>query len=149
MKVHADLTSTVGHTPMVQLVRLSRDLPGRVVAKLEMRNPCGNVKDRVGLALIDDAEANGTLRRGITLVEPTGGNTGIGLAFVAAIRGYRLILTMPEVMSRERVSLLQHLGAEVVLTPGILMGDAVGRARQLVSEIAGSVMLDQFSNPAN
>jgi cysteine synthase A len=131
MKVHADLTSTVGHTPMVQLVRLSRDLPGRVVAKLEMRNPCGNVKDRFGLALIDDAEANGTPRRGITIVEPTGGNTGIGLAFVAAIRGYRLILTMPETISRERVALLRYPGAEVVLTPGILMADAVNTRKKL------------------
>lgn len=134
---------------MVQLVRLSRDLPGRVVAKLEMRNPCGNVKDRVGLALIDDAEANGTLRRGITIVEPTGGNTGIGLAFVAAIRGYRLILTMPETMSRERVALLRYPGAEVVLTPGILMADAVKRAEEIVAATPGTLMLDQFKNPTN
>src|SRR5207237_7235793 len=120
-----------------------------VVAKLELRNPCGSVKDRVGLALIEDAERRGLLRPGMTLVEATGGNTGIGLAFVAAIRGYRLVLTMPETMSRERVALLGHLGAEVILTPGILMSDAVVRAQQLLKEIPNSVMLDQFSNPAN
>jgi len=144
-----DVTATVGATPMVELGRLAKGLPGRVVAKLEFRNPCGSVKDRVGVALIEDAERRGVLRPGMALVEPTGGNTGIGLAFVAAIRGYRLILTMPEVMSRERVSLLQHLGAEVVLTPGILMGDAVARAEQLVREVSGAIMLDQFKNPAN
>ena len=134
---------------MVELGRLAKGLPGRVVAKLEMRNPCGSVKDRVGVALIEEAERQGVLRPGMTLVEATGGNTGIGLAFVAAIRGYRLVLTMPETMSKERVALLRHLGAEVVLTPGILMGDAVTRAAQLVKEIPDSIMLDQFRNPAN
>ena len=144
-----DVTATVGRTPIVELGRVAKGLPGRVVAKLEMRNPCGSVKDRVGVALIEDAERRGVLRPGVTLVEATGGNTGIGLAFAAAIRGYRLILTMPETMSTERVALLRHLGAEVVLTPGILMGDAVARATQLVNEIAGSIMLDQFRNPVN
>jgi len=144
-----DVTATVGRTPMVELGRLAKGLPGRVVAKLEMRNPCGSVKDRLGVALIENAERQGVLRPGMTLVEATGGNTGIGLAFAAAIRGYRLILTMPETMSKERVALLRHLGAEVVLTPGILMGDAVARATQLVKEIPGSIMLDQFTNPAN
>jgi len=124
----ADLTATVGGTPLVELGRLAKGLPGRVVAKLEMRNPCGSVKDRLGVALIEDAERRGILQPGMTLVEATGGNTGIGLAFAAAIRGYRLILTMPETMSKERVALLRHLGAEVLLTPGILMGDAVTRA---------------------
>ena len=124
-------------------------MAGRILAKLEMRNPCGSVKDRVAVALIEDAERRGTLRAGATIVEATGGNTGIGLAFVAAIRGYRLILTMPQSMSTERVALLRHLGAEVVLTPGILMIDAVARAEQILSEIPGSVMLDQFRNPAN
>lgn len=144
-----DVTATVGKTPMVELGRVGRGLPGRIVAKLEMRNPCGSVKDRVGVALIDDAENRGVLRPGMTIVEATGGNTGIGLAFAAAIRGYRLILTMPATMSTERVALLRHLGAEVELTPGILMGDAVARAVQLVTEIPGSIMLDQFRNPAN
>jgi cysteine synthase A len=147
--IFEDVTSTVGGTPLVELRRVGANLPGRVVAKLEMRNPCGSVKDRVGVALIEDAEHRGVLRPGTTLVEATGGNTGIGLAFAAAIRGYRLVLTMPETMSTERVALLRHLGAEVVLTPGILMGDAVVRARQLVAEIPGSIMLDQFSNPAS
>jgi cysteine synthase A len=114
-----------------------------------MRNPCGSVKDRLGVALIEDAERRGVLRPGMTLVEATGGNTGIGLAFAATIRGYGLILTMPETMSKERVALLRHLGAEVVLTAGILMGDAVARAEQIVAETAGAVMLDQFKNPAN
>jgi cysteine synthase A len=147
--IFRDLAATVGGTPTVELERLARGLPGRVVAKLEMRNPCGSVKDRLGVALIEDAERRGVLRPGATIVEATGGNTGIGLAFVAAIRGYRLILTMPETMSTERVSLLRHLGAEVILTPGILMGDAVARAASLVARIPGAVLLDQFRNPAN
>jgi len=147
--IFVDVTATVGRTPMVELGRMAKGLPGRVVAKLEMRNPCGSVKDRLGVALIENAERQGVLRPGMTLVEATGGNTGIGLAFAAAIRGYRLILTMPETMSKERVAVLRHLGAEVVLTPGILMGDAVARARQLVQEIPGAIMLDQFRNPAN
>ncbi|HEY7460772.1 MAG TPA: cysteine synthase A [Gemmatimonadota bacterium] len=147
--IHRDVTATVGRTPMVELPRLGKGLPGRVVAKLEMRNPCGSVKDRLGVALIDDAERKGLLRPGMTLVEATGGNTGIGLAFAAAIRGYRLVLTMPETMSKERVALLRHLGAEVVLTPGILMVDAVAHAKQLLEEIPNSIMLDQFTNPMN
>jgi cysteine synthase A len=134
---------------MVELRRLAKDLRGRVVAKLEMQNPCGSVKDRLGVALIEDAERRGVLRRGMTLIEATGGNTGIGLAFAAAIRGYRLILTMPDTMSKERVALLRHLGAEVVLTPGILMEDAVARATQLSQQIPDSLILDQFNNPAN
>ncbi len=134
---------------MVEIGRVAKGLPGRIVAKLESRNPCGSVKDRLGVALIDDAERRGALRPGMTVIEATGGNTGIGLAFVAAIRGYRLILTMPETMSTERVALLRHLGAEVLLTPGILMGNAVARAAQLVEETPGSILLDQFRNPAN
>ncbi len=147
--IFRDVTATVGQTPLVELARIAEGLPGRVVAKLEMRNPCGSVKDRVAVALIEDAERRGVLKPRMTLIEATGGNTGIGLAFAAAIRGYRLILTMPETMSQERVALLRHLGAEVILTPGILMGDAVRRATQLLQEIPGSIMLDQFANPAN
>ena len=147
--IFGDLTATVGKTPMVELGRLGRGLPGRLVGKLEMRNPCGSVKDRLGVALIENAERQGVLRSGMTIIEPTGGNTGIGLAVAAAVRGYRLILTMPETMSRERVALLRHLGAEVVLTPGILMGDAIVRAEQLVEDTPDSIMLDQFTNPAN
>jgi cysteine synthase A len=101
--IFSDLTATVGKTPMVELGRLGRGLPGRLVAKLEMRNPRGSVKDRLGVALIANAERQGVLRTGMTLVEPTGGNTGIRLAVAAAVRGYRLVLTMPETMSRERV----------------------------------------------
>jgi cysteine synthase A len=145
----SDTMAAVGGTPMVELGRLAQGLPGRVIAKLEMRNPAGSVKDRVAVALVEDAERQGVLRPGMTLVEPTGGNTGIGLAFVAAIRGYRLILTMPSTMSTERVALLRHLGAEVVLTPGILMIDAVARAKELLAEIPEGLMLDQFANPAN
>jgi len=147
--IFPDVTSTAGGTPLVELGRLAGGLPGRVVAKLEMRNPCGSVKDRLGLALIDDAERRGALKPGMTLVESTGGNTGIGLAGVAAVRGYRLILTMPESMSTERVALLRHLGAEVVLTPGILMGEAVAEARRIAAGIPGALLLDQFANPAN
>ena len=147
--VFQDVTGTVGRTPLVELARIGHGLKARLLAKLEMRNPCGSVKDRVGVAMIDDAERRGILAAGATIVEPTGGNTGIGLAFAAATRGYRLVLTMPETMSAERVALLRHLGAEVVLTPGILMGDAVARARQLADELPTAVMLDQFGNPAN
>jgi cysteine synthase A len=147
--IHPDLTATVGRTPLVELRRISQGLPGRVIAKLEMRNPCGSVKDRLGAALLADAEQRGVLQPGMTLIEATGGNTGIGLAYAAAIRGYRLILTMPETMSKERVALLRFLGAEVMLTPGILMGAAVARAEQLLQEVSGSIMLDQFRNPAN
>jgi cysteine synthase A len=147
--IFRDASATIGNTPLVDLGRLAKNLPGRVVAKLEMRNPCGSVKDRLGAALIEDAERRGLLRPGMTIVEPTGGNTGIGLAHVAAIKGYRLILTMPESMSRERVALLRHLGAEVVLTPGILMTGAVAQARKIFAEAPGTLMLDQFNNPAN
>lgn len=147
--IHSDLTKTVGDTPLVELRRIGRGLPGRILAKLEMRNPCGSVKDRLGIALVEDAERRGVLRSGATLVEATGGNTGIGLALAAAVRGYGLILTMPETMSTERVALLRHLGAEVELTPGILMGDAVARARRIANELPGAILLDQFSNPAN
>lgn len=147
--IYRNNTLTVGGTPMVELGLIAKGLPGRVVAKLEMRNPCGSVKDRVGVAMIEDAERRGALAKVTTLVEATGGNTGIALAFAAAVRGLRLVLTMPETMSVERVALLRHLGAEVVLTPGILMGDAIERARELLQEIPGSMMLDQFKNPAN
>ena len=128
---------------------MAKNLPGRVFAKLEMRNPCGSVKDRVGVALIQDAEARGVLKPGMTIVEATGGNTGVGLAFVAAIRGYQLILTMPETMSVERVALLRQLGARVVLTPGILMNNAIARAVEIAKELPAAIILDQFKNPAN
>src|SRR5579863_9059890 len=110
--IYASAVDTVGNTPMVELSRLARGLGARIVGKLEMRNPCGSVKDRLGVALVEDAERRGVLRPGMTIVEPTGGNTGIGLAHACAIKGYRLILTMPDSMSRERVALLRYLGAE-------------------------------------
>src|ERR1700722_6933009 len=149
LNTYLSLISTVGRTPLVELGRLAKNLPGRVIAKLEMRSPCANVKDRVGVALIEDAESRGLLKPGMTIVEATGGNTGIGLAFVCAIRGYRLILTMPEIMSVERIALLRQLGAEVVLTEGILMTEAVARAEQIAKELPGAIILDQFKNPAN
>ena len=147
--IFPDAAATVGRTPLVKLGRIGVGLPGLLLAKLEMRNPCGSVKDRLGVALIEDAERAGRLKKGMTIVEATGGNTGIGLAFAAAIRGYPLILTMPAAMSAERVALLRFLGAEVVLTTGILMADAVAKARQIVAERKDAVMLDQFTNPAN
>jgi cysteine synthase A len=119
------------------------------VGKLESHNPCGSVKDRIGVAMVDDAERAGRLKPGATLIEPTSGNTGIALAFVAAARGYRLIVTMPERMSAERAALLRYLGAEVVTTPGTLMREAVARAEELRQQIPGALVLGQFSNPAN
>jgi len=147
--IHPDASAIVGRTPLVELRRIGAGLPGRLVAKLESKNPCGSVKDRVGVAMIAEAERQGRLGPGATIVESTSGNTGIALAFVAAARGYKLLLTMPERMSSERVALLRYLGAEVVLTPGSLMRDAVVRANELEKEIPGAVQLRQFENPAN
>jgi cysteine synthase A len=148
-RIHRDIAATVGKTPMVELKRIGAGLPARIVAKLESGNPCGSVKDRIGVAMIEDAERRGRLRPGMTIVEGTSGNTGISLAFVAASRGYRLILTMPEAMSAERVALLRYLGAHVVLTPGTLMRDARAKAAELARTHAGSLQLEQFDNPAN
>lgn len=147
--IYPDVTSTIGSTPLVELGRFGSGLPSRIVAKLDMRNPCGSVKDRLGAALIEDAEASGRLLPGMTLIEATGGNTGIGLALAAAVKGYRLILTMPESMSKERVGLLKFLGAEVHLTPGILMTDAVKMAQRMADELPDALLMDQFNNPAN
>ena len=147
--IFSDVTQTVGRTPLVELRRLSPPGGARVLAKLESRNPCGSVKDRIGVAMIEDAERQGRLSRGATLVEPTSGNTGIALAFAAAAKGLRLVLTMPERISKERVALLQFLGAKVVLTPGALMREAVKKAEELATTIEGAVMLQQFRNPAN
>ena len=145
----ASVTETVGGTPLVALSRIGSGLPGRLGAKLESRNPAGSVKDRIAASMIDDAERRGVLGPGMTLVEATSGNTGIGLAFVCAARGYRLVLTMPEKMSRERILLLRYLGAEVVLTPGVLMREAVEKARQILAATPGAISLNQFANPAN
>jgi cysteine synthase A len=139
---------SIGRTPLVALRRL--DTGGAsVFVKIESRNPCGSVKDRVGAALVEDAERSGRLAPGAMLVEPTSGNTGIALAFVAAAKGYRLTLTMPEHISRERVAFLKMLGATIVFTPGSLMREAVRKAEEIVASTAGAVMLQQFNNPAN
>ena len=148
-KIWKSVVDTVGHTPLVELSRVTRGVGARVVAKLEARNPAGSVKDRIGVALIEDAEKRGIIKPGATLIEPTSGNTGVALAFVAASKGYRLILTMPERMSKERVALLRYLGAEIVFTPGTLMRDAMTKAEELQQQIPGSVILGQFKNPAN
>ena len=153
MNIAKNLTALVGHTPLVELVGgysalcgLSRPL----VAKVESFNPSGSVKARTALALIDDAERRGLLRSGATLIEPTSGNTGVGLAMVAAIRGYHLILTMPETMSLERRNLLRALGAEIVLTPGSGgMAASIAKADELHRAIPGSFIPGQFDNPAN
>lgn len=142
----------IGRTPLVELQRLGRrtDTAARIVAKVESRNPAGSVKDRVALAMVEAAEARGELRPGATIIEPTSGNTGVGLALVSALKGYRLILTMPETMSIERRRLVAAYGARVELTPGAEgMAGAIARARALQAGIPGSVILQQFENPAN
>jgi cysteine synthase len=148
-KLFASVVETAGNTPFCELHRVGRGLPARLFAKLEARNPCGSVKDRIGIAMVEEAERRGELKPGATIIEPSSGNTGIALAFVAASRGYRLIVTMPERMSNERAALLRYFGAEVVTTPGTLMRDAVARAQKLREEIPGAVTLGQFTNPAN
>ena len=151
-KIVKSVLELVGDTPMVELERLGRDAGAvaKVVAKVELFNPAGSVKDRVALAMVERAEADGTLRPGATIIEPTSGNTGVGLALVSALKGYRLILTMPETMSVERRRLVAAYGAKVVLTPGAEgMKGAIARAQALREEIPGSVILQQFENPAN
>ncbi len=151
-KIAKNLTELIGHTPLLELSAYSckYGLKSNIVVKLESFNPAGSVKDRVGLAMIEDAEARGILKPGATIVEPTSGNTGIGLAMVATIKGYRLILTMPETMSIERRNLLKARGAEIVLTDGAAgMAGAVAKAQELRDKIPGAVILQQFENPAN
>ena len=150
MPIHSDITKTVGHTPMVYLNRITEGMPGRVAVKLESRNPLYSVKDRIGVAMIEAAEAEGLIKPDTKLVEPTSGNTGIALAFAAAAKGLNLVLTMPESMSLERRRLLKVLGAELVLTPAEKgMPGAIAAAEQLVAETPNAVMLQQFENPAN
>ncbi|WP_437875734.1 cysteine synthase A [Sorangium sp. So ce513] len=144
-----NIAATIGRTPLVRLSSAGKGLRATLIGKIESRNPGGSVKDRIGLAMIEDAERRGKLTRGSVLVEPTSGNTGLALAMIAAAKGYRLILTMPESMSPERVALLRAFGVEVLQTPGSLMVQAVARARQIVEETPGAVMLQQFENPAN
>jgi cysteine synthase len=148
--IYEDITRTTGGTPLVRLNSLTRGLQASVLAKLEMNNPLGSVKDRIGVSMIEAAEANGLIGQNSIIVEPTSGNTGIALAFVCAIKKYRLILTMPDTMSVERRKLLRHLGADLILTPGSEgINGAINRAKEVVAQTKNAYMPDQFSNPAN
>ena len=151
-RIYDSLLSLVGHTPLLEVQHIAQveGVKARLIVKLESFNPGGSVKDRVALSMIEDAERRGLLHPGVVIIEPTSGNTGIGLAWVASVKGYRLILTMPDTMSRERQSLLRALGATLVLTPGCEgMAGAIRKAHQLRGEYAGSIILEQFDNPAN
>ena len=150
MPIHEDITKTVGNTPLVRLNQITEGLPGTVAVKLESRNPLYSVKDRIGVAMIEAAEKEGQIKPDTMIVEPTSGTTGIALAFVAAAKGYKLVLTMPESMSLERRRLLQVLGAELVLTPAEKgMPGAIAAAEKLVEENPNAIILQQFNNPAN
>lgn len=150
MRIYQSLTELVGNTPLLELKNYGGVLPARLLGKLEYFNPAGSVKDRVALSMIEDAEARGELKPGAVIIEPTSGNTGIGLAAIAASRGYRVILTMPETMSVERRNLLAAYGAELVLTPGSEgMSGAIRRAEELGKEISGAFLPGQFENHAN
>lgn len=151
-QIYKQITDLVGNTPLVELPNFSREqgLETNIIAKIEFFNPGGSVKDRVGLAMIEDAEKRGILKKGATIIEPTSGNTGVGLALVSAVKGYHLILTMPETMSVERQKLLKAYGAEVRLTAGSEgMAGAIRVAEELRDSIEGAVILGQFDNPAN
>jgi len=151
-KIAKSLTELVGNTPLLELSNYSskRNLEATIIAKLESFNPAGSVKERIALAMVEDAEAKGILKPGVEIIEPTSGNTGIGLAFVAAIKGYKLTLTMPETMSVERRNLLKAFGANIVLTPGATgMKGAIAKAVELSAEIPNSFIPQQFENPAN
>ena len=145
-----NILDSIGNTPLIKLDKLSKNLFADIIVKLESKNPMGSVKDRIALAMIEAAEKDGTLSPGTTIIEPTSGNTGIGLAFVSAVKGYKLILTMPETMSLERRKLLEIMGAKIVLTPGDKgLKGAIDEAGKLVKEIPNSYMPQQFNNSAN
>ncbi len=152
MAIHKSITDLVGNTPLVELVHWEKthDLQAKLVGKLEYFNPAGSSKDRISLSMIDDAEKSGKLHEGSVIIEPTSGNTGIGIASIAAAKGYRVILTMPDSMSEERRTFLRAYGAELVLTPGANgMKGAIAKAAELEKEIDGAIILGQFDNPAN
>ncbi len=152
MKIYDSITELIGKTPLLRLHRFEKSVSSKakIIAKLEYMNPAGSVKDRVGISMIEDAEKNGILHAGATIIEPTSGNTGIGIAMAAVSKGYRAMLTMPDTMSIERRKLLAAYGAEIVLTEGKLgMNGAIAKAYELAEQIPGAVILGQFENPAN
>src|SRR5258705_2529292 len=149
-RIYNNIIETVGRTPLVRLNRVTSGVPATILLKCEFFNPLGSVKDRIGMSMIEDAERRGVLKQETVIIEPTSGNTGIALAFVAAARGYKLVLTMPETMSLERRTLLAMLGAKLVLTPGTEgMKGAIARAEQLAKETPNSWIPQQFDNPSN
>ena len=149
-RIYNNIVETVGHTPLVRLNKVTDGAPATILLKCEFFNPLGSVKDRIGMAMIEDAEKRGILKKETVIIEPTSGNTGIALAFVAAAKGYQLILTMPETMSLERRTLLAMLGAKLVLTPGTEgMKGAIAKAEQLAKDTPHSWIPQQFDNPAN